>query len=63
MVYTDVDRYGGGIVEFTTRDDQEEAIRRLDDTEFKSKLRRVINKRERGFGKASDRVEAKEHRP
>jgi RNA recognition motif-containing protein len=38
VVYTDVDRYGGGIVEFTTREDQEDAIRRLDDTEYKSKF-------------------------
>lgn len=38
VIYTDVDRYGGGIVEFTSRDEQEEALRRLDDTEYKSKF-------------------------
>ena len=29
---------GGGIVEFATRDEQDDAIRRLDDTEYKSKF-------------------------
>eukprot|EP00802_Teleaulax_amphioxeia_P010918 Tamp_10948.p1 GENE.Tamp_10948~~Tamp_10948.p1 ORF type:complete len:292 (+),score=77.30 Tamp_10948:54-878(+) len=36
VIYTDVDRHGGGIVEFASRDDQEEAISKLDDKEFKN---------------------------
>lgn len=36
VVYTDVDRYGEGVVEFSNRDDMENAIRTLDDTEFRN---------------------------
>lgn len=36
VVYTDVDRNGDGVVEFSNRDDMEHAIRTLDDTEFKN---------------------------
>jgi arginine/serine-rich splicing factor 1/9 len=36
VIYTDVERDGNGVVEFSNRDDMEEAIKRLDDTEFKS---------------------------
>jgi len=36
VVYTDVDKYGEGVVEFSNRDDMEYAIKSLDDTEFKN---------------------------
>jgi arginine/serine-rich splicing factor 1/9 len=36
VVFTDVERNGDGVVDFSNREDMEEAIRRLDDTEFKS---------------------------
>jgi len=36
VVYTDVDRYGEGVVEFSNRDDMEYAIKSLDDTEFRN---------------------------
>ena len=37
VVYSDVDRNSGeGVVEFSNREDMEDAIKRLDDTEFKS---------------------------
>lgn len=36
VVYTDVERNGDGIVEFSNRDDMEYAIKTMDDTEFKS---------------------------
>ncbi len=36
VVFTDVDKYGEGVVEFSNRDDMEYAIRTLDDTEFKN---------------------------
>lgn len=34
VLYTNVDRDGGGIVDFATRDDMEHAIKTLDDTEL-----------------------------
>uniref|UniRef100_A0A7S0I1L9 RRM domain-containing protein n=1 Tax=Hanusia phi TaxID=3032 RepID=A0A7S0I1L9_9CRYP len=34
IVYTDVDRQGGGIVEFANEDDRDYAIKKFDDTEF-----------------------------
>ena len=39
VIFTDVDRHGGGIVEFANKSDQEYAISKLDDTEFKSEYR------------------------
>lgn len=36
VVYTDVDKNGEGVVEFSNRDDMENALRTLDDTEFKN---------------------------
>eukprot|EP01036_Dinobryon_divergens_P029450 gene29450-38546_t len=36
VVFTDVDKYGEGVVEFSNRDDMEYAIKSLDDTEFKN---------------------------
>lgn len=39
VIYTDVDRHGGGIVEFASKSDQEYAISKLDDTEFTSSYR------------------------
>lgn len=36
VVFSDVDKYGEGVVEFSNRDDMEYAIRSLDDTEFKN---------------------------
>ena len=36
VIYTDVDRDGTGIVEFSCREDMENAVRKLDDTEFKN---------------------------
>lgn len=35
VVFTDVDKYGDGVVEFSNRDDMEYAIQKFDDTEFK----------------------------
>jgi len=35
VVFTDVDKYGDGVVEFSNRDDMEYAISKFDDTEFK----------------------------
>ena len=38
VVYTDVNGESGeGVVEFSNRDDMEEAVRKLDDTEFKNR--------------------------
>lgn len=39
VIYSDVDRHGGGIVEFASKSDQEYAITKLDDTEFVSEYR------------------------
>jgi hypothetical protein len=39
VIFTDVDRHGGGIVEFANKSDQEYAITKLDDTEFVSEFR------------------------
>jgi len=36
VVYTDVNRDGEGIVEYSNREDMENAVRKLDDTEFKN---------------------------
>ena len=36
VVFTDVERGGDGVVEFSNRDDMEYAIKSMDDTEFKS---------------------------
>lgn len=36
VVFSDIDKYGEGVVEFSNRDDMEYAIRSLDDTEFKN---------------------------
>jgi arginine/serine-rich splicing factor 1/9 len=36
VIYTDVDRNGEGVVEFTNREDMERAVDKLDDTEFKN---------------------------
>jgi RNA recognition motif-containing protein len=36
VIYADVDRNGDGIVEYSNEDDMENAIRKLDDTEFKN---------------------------
>jgi splicing factor, arginine/serine-rich 1 len=36
IIYADVDKRGGGIVEFSSRADQERAIEKLDDSEFKN---------------------------
>lgn len=35
VVYTDVDRRGGGVVEFSNKDDMLSAIKRFDNSEFK----------------------------
>jgi RNA recognition motif-containing protein len=37
VVFSDVDRNGGGVVEFSNRDDMEYAIKSLDDTELKGR--------------------------
>lgn len=34
MFYTNVDKEGGGIVDFSNRDDMERAIKNLDDTDL-----------------------------
>lgn len=54
VVYTDVERNGDGVVEFSNRDDMEYAIKTLDDTEFKSyndtsviRIKAVNKKRDR----------------
>lgn len=39
VIFTDVDRHGGGIVEFANKSDQEYAISKLDDTEFVSEYK------------------------
>lgn len=36
VVYTDVDRYGEGVVEFSNKEDMDHAVKDLDDTEFKA---------------------------
>ena len=36
IIYADVDKRGGGIVEYSSRADQERAIEKLDDSEFKN---------------------------
>lgn len=36
VIYADVDRNGDGVVEYSNEDDMENAIRKLDDTEFKN---------------------------
>lgn len=36
IIYADVDKRGGGVVEFSSRSDQERAIEKLDDSEFKN---------------------------
>ena len=36
ILYADVDKRGGGIVEFSSRSDQERAIEKLDDSQFKN---------------------------
>jgi arginine/serine-rich splicing factor 1/9 len=36
VIYADVDNKGGGVVEFSNPDDMDEAVRKLDDTEFKN---------------------------
>jgi arginine/serine-rich splicing factor 1/9 len=36
IIYADVDKRGGGIVEFSSRSDQERAIEKMDDSEFKN---------------------------
>jgi hypothetical protein len=36
VIYSDVDRFGEGVVEFSNRDDMENALRTMDDVEFKS---------------------------
>lgn len=38
VIYTDVDRQGGGVVEFSNKSDQEYAVKKLDDTEFKDRI-------------------------
>mmetsp|Transcript_27345 Transcript_27345/g.53306 ORF Transcript_27345/g.53306 Transcript_27345/m.53306 type:complete len:257 (+) Transcript_27345:83-853(+) len=38
VIYTDVDRQGGGVVEFSNKSDQEYAVKKLDDTEFKDRF-------------------------
>lgn len=35
VIFTDVDKYGDGVVEFSNRDDMEYAIKTMDDKEFK----------------------------
>lgn len=37
VVFTDVDRHGDGIVEFSNREDMERAVDKLDDEEFKGR--------------------------
>jgi hypothetical protein len=39
VIFSDVDRHGGGIVEFASKSDQEYAISKLDDTKFVSEYR------------------------
>jgi hypothetical protein len=39
VIFSDVDRHGGGIVEFASKSDQEYAITKLDDTKFVSEYR------------------------
>jgi len=46
VIYTDVDRQGGGIVEFANKADQEYAIAKLDDTELKKAFIRVKKPKE-----------------
>jgi arginine/serine-rich splicing factor 1/9 len=64
VVFTDVDKYGEGVVEFSNRDDMEYAIRTLNDTEFKnfneSSFIRVkaANKDGRDSGRGQDRRSA-----
>jgi arginine/serine-rich splicing factor 4/5/6 len=36
VVFADINKYGEGIVDFSNRDDMENAIKNLDDTEFKT---------------------------
>lgn len=36
VIYSDIDKYGDGVVEFSNREDMEKAIRILDDTEFRN---------------------------
>lgn len=36
VIYADVDHNGDGVVEFSNREDMENAVRKLDDTEFKN---------------------------
>lgn len=38
VIYTDVDRQGGGVVEFSNKSDQEYAVKKLDDSEFKDRI-------------------------
>ena len=58
VVFTDVERGGDGIVEFSNRDDMEYAIKSLDDTEFKSyNDTAVIRVKAANAGKKRDRSE------
>jgi hypothetical protein len=36
-----VDKHGGGVVEFSNKDDQEYAVKKLDDTEFNNRMDRL----------------------
>ena len=64
VVYTDANgETGEGVVEFSNREDMEEAVRKLDDTEFKNRYDTTfIRIKVRGGGADRDREEDREER-
>lgn len=66
VVYTDVNgETGEGVVEFTNREDMEEAVRKLDDTEFKNRFDTTfirIKMRSAAVDRVADREDEREDR-
>lgn len=60
VIYTDVDRHGGGIVEFGARNEQEDAVSKLDDAEFKDNYLRVKKPKDQMSDEELDREKEKD---
>lgn len=62
VVFTDVDKYGDGIVEFSNKDDMEYAVSKMDDTEFRGhndstyiRIKRMKKDRSESRGRSPER--------
>ena len=67
VVFTDVDRNGEGVVEFSNRDDMERAVDKLDDEEFRGRdgssyIRVKFANKERERSKSKSRSRSRDKR-